>query len=109
MNKRRVFNIAFVLAFALAVTTQLALPEPAVSAPKPPKPHPKTINYGTITLQGSSLDGFPDVWDLTACDLTVSAVVDLRDILDSDDPWEHAWPELGIRQSGSTTIGVGVL
>jgi len=57
------------------------------------------VKYGDVTLSGGYEAGhFNDVWDLTLCDMTLSATVDLNGMV--DDSGAHAWSELGIRAYG---------
>jgi len=68
---------------------------------------PTTLYYGDVSLSGGLQAGnFPQVWDLTACDVTLSFTYDgngLVDSVDTDaDGWQdaHAWAELGVRAVG---------
>lgn len=69
------------------------------------------INYPNQSLSGGFQSGnFEDIWDLTACDLTLSFTYDGNGL--SDIAEAHAWSEFGIRQVGASnfnpTIGSGV-
>jgi hypothetical protein len=65
----------------------------------PVKAAPITKALGTITLTGGSQAGnFPQEWDLTACDLTLSFTYDANGLV--DDSGAHAWAELGVRAVG---------
>jgi hypothetical protein len=56
-------------------------------------------NYGDITLTGGSQSGhFPEVWDLTGSDMTISFTYDANGLV--DDAGAHAWAALGIREVG---------
>jgi hypothetical protein len=57
------------------------------------------IDYGDISLSGGFQAGhFPELWDLTACDLVLSFTYDANGLV--DDAGCHAWAELGVRQYG---------
>lgn len=57
------------------------------------------INYDDVTLSGGFQAGhFPQVWDLTACDLIVSFTYDANGLV--DDLGAHAWAEFGVRAVG---------
>lgn len=52
-----------------------------------------------ISLSGGFQSGhFPEVWDLTACDITLSFTYDAAGLV--DDAGAHAWAEMGIRTVG---------
>jgi hypothetical protein len=58
-----------------------------------------TRNYGTVTLSGGFQAGnFPEVWDLSACDLVLGFTYDGNGLVDTSDA--HAWNELGVRAVG---------
>ena len=58
-----------------------------------------TIDYGDVTLSGGYQAGhFPQLWDLTACDMTISFTADLNGLV--DDGGAHAWSEIGVRALG---------
>lgn len=62
---------------------------------------PTTLYYGDVTLSSNGVTDsghFPNVWDLTACDLQIVATVDLTGLV--DDSGAHAWSELGARAAG---------
>jgi len=57
------------------------------------------ITYDDVTLTGGSQAGhFPEIWDLTACDMIISFTYNANGLV--DDAGAHAWAELGIRQLG---------
>lgn len=58
-------------------------------------------NYGTINLSGGFQAGhFMEVWDLFACDMTISFTYDANGLVDDFGGAAHAWAELGIREVG---------
>jgi len=58
-------------------------------------------NYGDITLTGGFQSGhFPEVWDLTTCDMTISFTYDANGLVDEFGGNAHAWSALGIRKVG---------
>jgi hypothetical protein len=60
-----------------------------------------TMHYGDVTLSGGFQSGhFPEYWDLTAGDLTVSFTVDLNGMVDDLGENAHAWAQLGVRSPG---------
>jgi len=60
-----------------------------------------SINYGDITLSGGFQAGhFPEVWDLTDCDMVISFTYDANGLVDDFGGGAHAWAELGIREVG---------
>lgn len=62
---------------------------------------PITKLYGTKALSGGFPTGnFPEVWDLTACDLTLSATYDGNGLVDTLGGNAHAWGALGVRAVG---------
>jgi len=62
---------------------------------------PLTINYGDVALSGGFISGnFPQEWDLTACDLTLSFTYDANGLVDDFGGNAHAWAELGVRAVG---------
>ena len=55
-----------------------------------------SIDYADITLSGGSQTGhFPDSWDLTAGDMTLTFTYDGNGLV--DDSGAHAWAEFGVR------------
>lgn len=57
---------------------------------------PVTVNEGNVTLTGGYQAGnFPEIWDLTAGDMTVSFMYNANGL--KDVAGAHAWAELGIR------------
>ena len=55
-----------------------------------------TFYYGDVTLSGGFQAGhFPQVWDLTACDMVITFTYDANGLV--DDAGAHAWAELGVR------------
>ncbi len=64
-------------------------------------PVPATISEGNVTLTGGyQASNFPEIWDLTAGDMTISFTYDANGLVDASGA--HAWSELGIRD---TTAG----
>ena len=62
---------------------------------------PVTLYYGDVALSGGSQAGhFPQVWNLTACDLILSFTYDADGLVDDFGGDAHAWAELGVRQVG---------
>ncbi len=60
-----------------------------------------TLDYGDIILSGGEQSGhFPQVWDLTACDLTLTFTYDGNGLVDDLGSGAHAWAQLGLRQVG---------
>ncbi len=60
-----------------------------------------SMSYGDVALSGGYQAGsFPHVWDLTACDMTVSFTYDGNGMVDEFGGSAHAWAELGVRQVG---------
>ena len=58
-----------------------------------------SMSYGDITLSGGFQAGhFPEIWDLNACDMTISFTYDANGLM--DDAGAHAWAALGIREVG---------
>jgi len=71
------------------------------------------MHYGDVTLSGGFQAGhFPDIWDLTACDLVMSFTYDGNGLVDDFGGSAHAWSELGVRAVGycdfNPTSGSGV-
>ena len=78
------------IALFLVLTLLVAVPVNAA---------PITKLYGTKALSGGYVTGnFPEVWDLTACDFTLSATYDGNGLVDASGA--HAWAELGVRAVG---------
>ena len=62
---------------------------------------PVIKNYGDVTLSGGFQSGnFPQLWDLTACDLALSSTYDANGLVDDYGGGAHAWSELGVRELG---------
>jgi hypothetical protein len=62
---------------------------------------PVTIDYDDISLSGGFQAGhFPEVWDLTACDLVLSFTYDANGLVDDFGVSAHAWAEFGVREYG---------
>jgi hypothetical protein len=68
-----------------------------------------TINYGNQTLSGGfESHNFSDVWDLTQGNLVISFTYDANGLVDADpdiNEWaggDHAWAELGIRDTSTS-------
>jgi hypothetical protein len=95
----------------LLIVGILVLGAPPVSALSP-----TGKSYGDVALAGGYRAGhFEDVWDLTACDLTLSFTYDGNGLLDDYGSSAHARAELGVRTVGypdfnptSGTEGAGV-
>jgi hypothetical protein len=84
------------VALALTLVTGVLVLSGRTNAASPPT----TFYYGDVSLSGGYEAGnFPNVWDLTACDLTLTATVDLNGMVDN--AGAHAWSEFGVRQVGS--------
>lgn len=69
-----------------------ALPAAALPAPG------TTVNFGPVTVSGTQNGNFNQVWDLTACPMTVSFQYD--GIGMSDIAGAHAWSAFGVRAVG---------
>jgi hypothetical protein len=64
-------------------------------------PTRSTVVYEDVTLSGGFQSGhFPEVWDLTACDLVISFTYDANGLVDDYGGDAHAWSELGVRMLG---------
>jgi len=62
---------------------------------------PVSMSYGDVTLTSEFQAGhFPHAWDLTKCDMTLSATYDGNGLVDDFGGDAHAWAELGIRAVG---------
>jgi len=63
---------------------------------------PVTKNYGDVSLSGEFESGnFPEVWDLTACDLVIRFTYDANGMVDDfGGDAAHAWAQFGARQLG---------
>lgn len=60
------------------------------------------VDYGEVTLSGGFQSGnFPEIWDLTKCDLAISFIYDANGLVDDYGGGAHAWAELGMRQLGN--------
>ncbi len=60
-----------------------------------------TKDYGDVALTGGFQAGhFPPIWDMTACNLTVSFTYDANGLVDDYGGSAHAWAELGVREVG---------
>jgi hypothetical protein len=60
-----------------------------------------SINYGDVSLSGGFQSGhFYEVWNLTACDLTISFTYNANGLVDDFGGGAHAWAELGVREFG---------
>lgn len=64
----------------------------------------QTVTYPDVQLSTASLQTghFPEIWDLTACDMTISFTYDGNGLIDDFGSSVHAWSKLGLR-----TIGYG--
>jgi len=81
---------------ALVLALSLALPMAASAADGP-----AMVEYGDVALSGGSQSGnFPEVWDLSACNLTLSFTYDANGLVDDLGGAAHAWAELGVREVG---------
>lgn len=59
-----------------------------------------TLSKGNVALSGGSQSGsFPETWDLTADDLTISFTYDGNGLVDDFGGSAHAWTEIGIRDN----------
>jgi len=56
--------------------------------------------YGDVTLSQWQWNNFPDVWDLTQCNLTLSYTIDMSEI--TTDGW--AVTQVGLREVGASNI-----
>lgn len=64
---------------------------------------PTEKSYGDVTRSGGFQAGnFPEVWDLTSCDVVISFTYDANGLVDDYGGGAHAWSEIGIR-----TVGYG--
>jgi len=61
-----------------------------------------TKSYDDVTLSGGFQAGhFPEIWDLTRCDMTISFTYDANGLVDDyGGAAAHAWAELGVRTVG---------
>jgi len=70
-----------------------------------------TANYGHLTLTPvggqANATNWPEVWDLTKGDLTLSYRIDISDIRQPA-PGQTSWTEVGIRQVGYPNFNPGV-
>lgn len=83
---------------ALVLALGLALP---MAAPVAAADGGVTVDYGDVTLSGGFQAGhFPELWDLTQCDLTLSFTYDANGLVDDFGGAAHAWAELGVRELG---------
>jgi hypothetical protein len=58
-----------------------------------------TVNLGDVSLNGGYQAGhFSQLWDLTACDMTISFTADMTGMV--DDAGTHAWSQIGVRALG---------
>jgi len=81
----------FSLAIALALVLAAALPAGVLAD--------ASLFYNDVDLAGGFATGhFPEIWDLTACDMTITFELDLNGIV--DDAGAHAWAEFGVRAVG---------
>jgi len=66
---------------------------PVLASPDP------TITHDDVALSGGFQAGhFPQIWDLTKCDMVISFTYDANGLV--DDAGAHAWAELGVREVG---------
>ncbi len=83
--------------------TIICLMLPVFSSTLVVKGEPTTVtkNYGTVILTGGFQTGhFPDVWDLTSGNLTISFTYNATGLVDDYGGDAHAWAELGVRSVG---------
>ena len=91
MKKLLIAVLALVMALSFGLVT--AVPAAADG------PTPTTLDYGDVSLSGGFQAGhFPQIWNLTACDLVLSFTYDANGLV--DDSGAHAWAELGVREVG---------
>jgi hypothetical protein len=70
----------------------------------PVKANGTTKHYGDVTLSGGFQSGnFPEEWDLTVCGLVINFTVDLTGMVDDFGGGAHAWSELGVRDTTTTS------
>jgi len=66
-----------------------------------------TINYGNLTLNPSYMaTHWPDVWDLTKGDLTLSYTIDMSNVLQPS-VWDTSYSEVGLRTEGAADFNPG--
>lgn len=88
--KKRIFSILFVVVLVVSFSLVTAVPALAVST-----------DYADVTLSSEGVvdsGNFPEIWDLTACDLVLSFTYDANGLVDT--AGAHAWAALGARQVG---------
>lgn len=98
MKTYKFFGLLTILALLVA-----AVPIMSVGAAGP-----VAVNKGDITLSsnGATDSGnFPETWDLTAGDMTISFTYDGNGLVDNETAqWQdHAWAELGMRDTTTTS------
>lgn len=60
-----------------------------------------TIDYGDVALSGGfDANHFGEIWDLTACDMTINFTYDGNGLVDDFGGDAHAWAEFGLRAHG---------
>ena len=69
-------------------------------------PSPVTVNYGPLTFSGYQAGHEADVWDLNACDATLSYTVDLSGVTQTA-PWATSYTEVGLREFGAGDFNPG--
>lgn len=88
---------ALLVAVVAVLMLALLLPSGAIAA--------ITEDYGDVTLSGGFQAGhFPDIWDLTQGDITISFTYDANGLVDDFGGGAHAWAELGVRSMSCTTV-----
>jgi hypothetical protein len=81
-----------ILVISMAFIALLAVPALA---------DPVMVTHDDVTLSGGSTAGhFPEIYDLTACNMTISFKVDLTGMVDDFGGDAHAWCEFGVREVG---------
>lgn len=100
--KKLTLKLTIILSFTLLLVTAVAAQTGA-----------QTVTYPDVPLSTSSQEAnhFPEIWDLTACDMTISFTYDGNGLVDDFDPNDvHAWSQLGLRTIGygdfNPTVGV---
>ncbi|MFW6069315.1 MAG: post-COAP-1 domain-containing protein, partial [Chloroflexota bacterium] len=73
----------------------------------------QTVTYPDVQLNTDSTQAghFPEIWDLTACDMTIQFTYDGNGLVDDFGSSAHAWGKLGLRELGWGDVvpsGVGV-
>lgn len=97
MKLRR--NANLLAAVGLVGTALLATPASAETAPT-------TMHYDDVVLAAGETAEiwYPDTWDVTECDLTVSYTLDFS-LVSSPGNWETSWNSVGVGQMGEGAFG----